>query len=136
MAHVEHVVYKTYSLPTYVPRGFTHQSLNVGQPRDSPRRSSLKKTLHGGPPFNPPVEYFGWPTFDSCMFIPPWYQPPIVQHVPQPVTKLPYMKLEYPIYVIDTDLDVHIKIFKKAIKAIGEMMEVGCHQPVWFYSTK
>jgi hypothetical protein len=70
------------------------------------------------------------------MFIPPWYQPPIVQHVPQPVTKLPYMKLEYPIYVIDTDLDVHIKIFKKAIKAIGEMMEVGCHQPVWFYSTK
>ncbi len=46
------------------------------------------------------------------------------------------MKLEYPIYVIDTDLDVHIKIFKKAIKAIGEMMEVGCHQPVWFYSTK
>jgi hypothetical protein len=34
------------------------------------------------------------------------------------------MKLQYPTYVKDTDLDVHIKVFKKVIKANGETMEV------------
>jgi hypothetical protein len=37
---------------------------------------------------------------------------------------LPYKKLQYPTYVKDTDLDAHIKVFKKAIKANGEIMEV------------
>ncbi len=58
------------------------------------------------------------------MFIPPWYQPLIVQLVPKPSTKLPYKKLEYPTYVKDIDPDVHIKVFKKAIKSNGEIMEV------------
>jgi hypothetical protein len=30
---------------------------------------------------------------DTRMFIPPWYQPPIVQLVPKPTTKLSYKKL-------------------------------------------
>jgi hypothetical protein len=33
------------------------------------------------------------------------------------------MKLQYPIYVKDTDLDVHIKVFKKVIKTNGEIVE-------------
>jgi len=33
------------------------------------------------------------------------------------------MKLQYPTYVKDIDLSVHIKIFKKAIKANGKTME-------------
>jgi hypothetical protein len=37
---------------------------------------------------------------------------------------LPYKKLQYPIYVINTDPDAHIRILKKAIKTIGEMMKV------------
>jgi hypothetical protein len=37
--------------------------------------------LPGKPPFNPLIGPFGWPTFDSCMFIPPWYQTPVVQAV-------------------------------------------------------
>jgi hypothetical protein len=59
------------------------------------------------------------------MFIPPWYQPLVVQPVSKPTTKLPYKKLQYPTYVKDTDLDVHIKVFKKAIKINGEIMEAN-----------
>jgi len=58
------------------------------------------------------------------MFIPPWYQPPIVQLVSEPTTKLPYRKLQYPTYVKDTDLGTHIKVFKKVSKANGEIVEV------------
>jgi hypothetical protein len=58
------------------------------------------------------------------MFIPPWYQPPIVQLVSKLTTKLPYRKLQYPIYVKDTNPNAHIKVFKKAIKTNGESMEV------------
>jgi hypothetical protein len=59
------------------------------------------------------------------MFIPPWYQPPIVQPILEPTTKLPYMKLQYPTFVKGTNLDVHIKVFKKAIKINGETMEAN-----------
>ncbi len=62
---------------------------------------------------------------DSWIFIPPWYQPPIVQPVIELATKLPYMKLQYPTYVKDTNLDAHIKMFKKAIKTNGETMEAN-----------
>jgi hypothetical protein len=34
------------------------------------------------------------------------------------------MKLQYPTYVKDINLDAHIRVFKKAIKANGEIMEV------------
>jgi hypothetical protein len=57
------------------------------------------------------------------MFIPPWYQPHVVQPILEPTSKPPYMKLQYPIYVKDTYPNAHIKIFKKAIKANGETME-------------
>jgi hypothetical protein len=43
----------------------------------------------------------------------------------QLATKLPYMKLQYPTYVKDTDPKVHIRVFKKAIKANVETVEVG-----------
>jgi hypothetical protein len=59
------------------------------------------------------------------MFIPPWYQPPVVQPISKLVTKLPYYKLQYPTYVKDTNLDAHIKVFKKAIKVNGETMEAN-----------
>jgi hypothetical protein len=58
------------------------------------------------------------------MFIPPWYQPLVVQLVLELTTKLPYKKLQYPTYVKNTNLDVHIRVFKKAIKVNSEMMEV------------
>jgi hypothetical protein len=58
------------------------------------------------------------------MFIPPWYQPFIVQPISEPATKLPYRELQYPTYVKDTNPNVHIIVFKKAIKANGETMEV------------
>ncbi len=58
------------------------------------------------------------------MFIPSWYQQPIVQLVSEPATKLPYNKLQYPTYVKDTYLDVHIRVFKNTIKANGETMEL------------
>jgi hypothetical protein len=59
------------------------------------------------------------------MFIPPWYQQPIVQTILEPKIKLSYKKLQYLTYVKDTNLNVHIKVFKKAIKANGETMEAN-----------
>jgi endo-1,4-beta-mannosidase len=59
------------------------------------------------------------------MFIPPWYQPPVVQYVPELATKLPYRKLQYPTYVKDIDLDAHIRVFEKTIKANGKTMEAN-----------
>jgi hypothetical protein len=56
-------------------------------------------------------------------FIPPWHQPLVVQHVSELATKLPYRKLQYPTYVKNTDIDAHIKMFKKAIKTNGEIIE-------------
>jgi hypothetical protein len=112
------------SLLIYVPTSFVHQPLDGGQPRDSPGRNSPKGYPPRGPPFNPLVGLFRWPTLDPHMFIPPWYQPPIVQLVLEPTTKRPYMKLQYPTYVKDTNSDAHIKMFKKAIKANGEIVEV------------
>jgi hypothetical protein len=58
------------------------------------------------------------------MFIPPWYQPHVVQTISKPTTKLPYRKLQYPTYVKDIDLEVHIRMLKKVIKANGETMEI------------
>ncbi len=34
------------------------------------------------------------------------------------------MKLQYPTYVKDINLNVHIRVFKKVIKANGETLEV------------
>ncbi len=47
-----------------------------------------------------------------------------MQLVLEPTTKL-YKKLQYPTYVKNTNLDAHIKVFKKSIKANGEMMEAN-----------
>jgi hypothetical protein len=77
------------------------------------------------PPFNPPITSFGWLAPNPRMLIPPWYQPPVVQPIPKPITKLPYMKLQYPTYVQDTNPDAHIRVFKKAIKASDETMEAN-----------
>jgi len=56
------------------------------------------------------------------MFMPPWYQPIIVQS--KPTNKLPYQKFQYPIYVKDNNHDVNIRIFNKAIGTNDETMEV------------
>jgi hypothetical protein len=115
----------TTNLPTYVPRGFVHQPPNGVQPRNSPRGSSPEINILGEPPFNPPIGSYGWLAPYQCMFIPPWYQPPIVQLLLKPTIKLPYKKLQYLTYVKDTNLDVSIIMFKKAIKGNGEMVEVN-----------
>jgi len=80
-------------LPTYVPKGFAHQPSDGRQLGDSPKGSSLGGDPFRGPPFKPLVGFYGWPTLDPCMFILPWYQPPIAQPVLQLATKLPYKKL-------------------------------------------
>ncbi len=76
-----------------------------------------------GPPFNPPIGFYGWPAPNPRMFIPPWYQPPVVQPISEPTTKMRYKKLQYPTYFKDTNANVHIKIFKKAIKVNDEIVE-------------
>jgi len=101
IAPIPTIIQVTTSLLSYVPRGSAHQPLDGGQPGDSLGRNSLGGDPLGGPPFNPHVRFFGSLTPGSRMFIPPWYQPPIVQHVLEPTTKLPYMNLQYPTYVKD-----------------------------------
>jgi hypothetical protein len=112
------IIQVTTSLPTYVPRGSTHQPPDGGQSRNSLGGNPSRK-----PPFNSHVGSYGWPTLDPCMFIPPWYQPPIVQRVSKVTTKLPYIKLQCPTYVKDINMDAHIIVFKKAIKVNGELVE-------------
>jgi hypothetical protein len=125
IAPIPTTVKVTTSLPTYVPRGSTHQPPNGRQFRDSLGRNSPEGNLLGEPPFNPLVGSYGWPTLDLHMFIPLWYQPPIVQPISKQTTKLPYRKLQYPTYVKDTNLDAHIRVFKKAIKFNGEIVETN-----------
>jgi hypothetical protein len=113
-----------YATSTTIPhqqssKGSLGDSLNGG----SPRGGSLDGDPHGGPPPNPVVGTYGWPTPNPRMFIPPWYPPIIVQ--PKSISKLPYIKFQYPTYVKDIDLDVHIRIFKKMIKANGETMQTN-----------
>jgi hypothetical protein len=64
------------------------------------------------------------------MFIPPWYQPPIVQTILEPLTKLPYVKLQYLTYVKDIDLDSHdpslrLTIKARACKGAGQEWSLG-----------
>ncbi len=65
------------NLPTYIPKGSTHQPPDG----DSSRGSLPQGYPHGGPPFNPPIGSYGWPTPNPRMFIPPWYQPLVVQSI-------------------------------------------------------
>ncbi len=53
--------------------------------------------------------------------MPPWYQLALVRC--EPTSKLQYQKFQYPTYVKDTDLDVHIRVFKKVISTNGETVE-------------
>jgi hypothetical protein len=50
-----------------------------------------------------------------------WYPPIAVQY--EQTSKLPCQKIQYHIYVKDINLDVHIKVLKKAIRANGENVE-------------
>jgi len=70
------IIQVTTSLPTHIPKGFDHQPPNGRELVDSLGRDSLRK-----PPFNPLVGPFGWLALNPHTFVPPWYQPPIVQHV-------------------------------------------------------
>jgi hypothetical protein len=117
-------IHVTTSLPTYVAKHSNHQPSDGRHFGNSLGGSSPKGDLLGEPPFNIFVASFGWPTLALRMFIPPWGQPPIVQPISKPTIKSSYMMLQYPTYVKDTDLNVHIKVFKKAIKTNGETMKV------------
>jgi hypothetical protein len=48
-----------------------------------------------------------------------------VQLVLEPITKLPYRKLQYLTYVEGTNHDAHIRVFKKAIKTNGETVQAN-----------
>ncbi len=41
------------------------------------------------------------------------------------MNKLSYKKLQYPIYIKDINPNVHIRIFRKAIKINGEIVEAN-----------
>jgi hypothetical protein len=123
IALVPTTVQITTSLPIHIPKGSDHQPSDGGQPTDSLRGSSHGRDPFGKPPFNPLVGHVGWPALDSHMIIPLWYQPPVMQLVLEPTTKLPYMKLQYPTYVKEINLNAHIKVLKKGIKASGEIIK-------------
>jgi hypothetical protein len=53
--------------------------------------------------------------------MPLWYPPVIVRY--EPTSKLPYQKLQYLTYVKDIDPNVHIRVFKQAIKANKKILE-------------
>ncbi len=55
--------------------------------------------------------------------MPLWY--PLVVIWSERTNKLPYQKFQYPTYVKDIDLDVHIRVFKKAIRANEKFVEAN-----------
>jgi hypothetical protein len=67
----------------------------------------------------PLVELYEWLALDPRIFMPPWY-PTLTT---KPTSKLPYQKLQYPTYMKDTNPNTHIKVFKKAIRINGEIVE-------------
>ncbi len=79
--------------------------------RNSPKGGSPNQDPLGGPPPN------------LKMFLPRWY--PLVTIRSEPTSKLPYQKLKYPTYMKDISLNVHIRVFKKAIKANKETLEAN-----------
>jgi hypothetical protein len=83
---------------------------------------SLDRNPPRGPPLDPPIGFYGWPTLDPRIFMPPWYQ--LVPIRSKLISKLPYQKFQYPTYVKDIDPDVHIRVFKKVIKTNGEIVEI------------
>ncbi len=80
---------------------------------DPPRRPSP----------DPPIGFYKWPTPNPIIFMPLWFPSIIVWF--EPTNKLPYWKLQYLTYVKDTNLNVHIKVFKKVIKANRETMKAS-----------
>jgi hypothetical protein len=88
-----------------------------------PRKGSLDRDPPGRPPLNPLVGFYGWQTLDSRIYMQPWYQ--LVLVLSKPTSKVPYRKFQYPTYVKDNDPDVHIRVFKKMIKANCETMEIN-----------
>ncbi len=70
------------------------------------RRRSLDRNPLRGPPPHPHVRFYEWLALDPRMFMPPWYPPVVICF--EPTDKIPYRKLQYPTYMKDIDLDVHI----------------------------
>jgi hypothetical protein len=97
-----------------LPRGSPNgESLRGG---GSPYQDPLKKPLP-----NPHVGFYRWLAPNPRIFMPPWHQAILIQF--EQTNKLPYWKPQYPTYVKDTNLDAPIRVFKKAIRANGEIME-------------
>jgi hypothetical protein len=95
-----------------------HSQLSGKRPRDSPQGGSHNWNPLGRPPLDPHVRLYKWSAPNPRMFMPPLYQPIIVQS--KRTNKLPYWELQYPTYMKDISHDVHIRIFKKTIKANDE----------------
>jgi hypothetical protein len=58
---------------------------------------------------------------DPRIFMPSWCPQIVIRS--KPTNKFPYRKFQYPTYVKDTNLDVHIRVFKKTIKVNKEIKE-------------
>jgi hypothetical protein len=89
----------------------------------SPRGGMFDQCPLGGLPPDPLLGFYGLPTLDSRIFMPPWY-PSIVGQF-EPTSKLPYQKFQYPTYVKHNNPNAHIRVFKKKIKANGQTMETN-----------
>lgn len=117
-------------------RGGSQSLLGLGGNSGTPRRGT-----NGGPP-NPPLNLLVEPTFackgtivlmgpnQGCPnsglkwgpYYPSWYYShvfPMMFVIPKPTSKNPQ---PYPIYALESNLNLHISNFKKTIKANGETM--------------
>ncbi len=69
LLHIDPPLNMSTSLPTHVPKGFTHQPLNGSQLGDLHGGSSPREDMPRGPSFNPFVGSFGWPTPNhTCLY--------------------------------------------------------------------
>ncbi len=111
-------------LPQQLKRANSHPQLSGELLGSSPngislRKGSLNWNSLGGLTPKPLVELYEWLALDPRIFMPPWY-PTLTT---KPTSKLPNQKLQYPTYMKDTNPNTHIKVFKKAIRINGEIVE-------------
>jgi hypothetical protein len=94
--------------------------LDVGQLKDS-----LGGDLFGGTTFNPPIGSFEWPSFDPRMFIITMVSTTYCTTCTRTNNQVAIQDITISnLDVKDINLNVHIRVFKKAIKANGGIVKV------------
>jgi hypothetical protein len=100
-----------------------------------PRGRSLDQNPFGGPPPDLSIGLYKWLTRDPRIFMPLWY--PLVTILFKPTNKFPYQKLQYLMYMKDTDMMLTLEFSRRQTKLMGRLWSwlISSTYLVLFYET-